>query len=216
MGTIARGIIGGVSGKVGTVVGSSWKGVSTLKARPLSVAQPVTALRTAEILRLTNINLVWQLIKDSHLKDQYNKVAKKMSGYNLFIKRNKSLFDLYYPSPQANFVYSEGIIAKCNTFNIETQWGSGNIELEWSNNSILPNQHSTDVPLILLFDEQNEIALFSGIIPGITRISGGYWWNIDPLWTGINKYTWAYLMFLSADHSQYSMQNYNYCLSTEP
>ena len=42
MGIIKRGILGGVSNKVGNVVGSSWKGIATLRSLPLSVANPNT------------------------------------------------------------------------------------------------------------------------------------------------------------------------------
>ena len=36
MGKIKRGILGGVSGKVGSVVGASWKGVDYLRGLPAS------------------------------------------------------------------------------------------------------------------------------------------------------------------------------------
>ncbi len=40
MGIIKRGILGGFSNKVANVVGSSWKGINTMRALPLSVANP--------------------------------------------------------------------------------------------------------------------------------------------------------------------------------
>src|SRR5690606_24034661 len=42
MGRIKRGILGGFSGKVANVVGSSWRGISYIKALPQSVANPRT------------------------------------------------------------------------------------------------------------------------------------------------------------------------------
>ena len=42
MGKISQGILGGVSGKVGNVVGGSWKGIDYLKIMPASVANPQT------------------------------------------------------------------------------------------------------------------------------------------------------------------------------
>ena len=42
MGTIKQGILGGFSGKVGTVVGSSWKGISYMRGRAQSVRNPRT------------------------------------------------------------------------------------------------------------------------------------------------------------------------------
>lgn len=42
MGTIKQGILGGFSGKVGTVIGSSWKGFSYMRGRAQSVKNPRT------------------------------------------------------------------------------------------------------------------------------------------------------------------------------
>ena len=38
MGVISQGILGGVSGKVGNVVGASWKGIDYLRIKPSNVA----------------------------------------------------------------------------------------------------------------------------------------------------------------------------------
>lgn len=42
MGTIKQGILGGFSGKVGTAIGSSWKGISYMRGRAQSVKNPRT------------------------------------------------------------------------------------------------------------------------------------------------------------------------------
>ena len=42
MGKIAQGILGGLSGKVGNVIGGSWKGIDYIRIKPSSVANPRT------------------------------------------------------------------------------------------------------------------------------------------------------------------------------
>ena len=42
MGTFKQGIYGGYSGKVGNVVGGSWKGIDYMRILPTSVANPQT------------------------------------------------------------------------------------------------------------------------------------------------------------------------------
>jgi len=42
MGTIRKGILGGFSGKVGTVVGGSWKGIAYMRSLPMKVRNPRT------------------------------------------------------------------------------------------------------------------------------------------------------------------------------
>jgi hypothetical protein len=42
MGTIKKGVLGGFSGKVGSVVGASWKGIDYIRSLPASVKNPRT------------------------------------------------------------------------------------------------------------------------------------------------------------------------------
>ena len=43
MGTIKQGILGGFSGKVGSVVGASWKGISYMRSQADHVKNPRSA-----------------------------------------------------------------------------------------------------------------------------------------------------------------------------
>ena len=42
MGKISQGILGGLSGKVGNVIGGSWKGIDYIRIKPSSVTNPRT------------------------------------------------------------------------------------------------------------------------------------------------------------------------------
>lgn len=42
MGKIGQGILGGLSGKVGNIIGASWKGINYIRIKPVSVANPRT------------------------------------------------------------------------------------------------------------------------------------------------------------------------------
>ena len=48
MGTIKQGILGGFSGKVGTVIGSSWKGQAVMRGIALHIANPKTDKQIAQ------------------------------------------------------------------------------------------------------------------------------------------------------------------------
>ncbi len=48
MGNIKQGILGGFSGKVGTVVGSNWKGISYMRAIAPSIRDARTAKQLAQ------------------------------------------------------------------------------------------------------------------------------------------------------------------------
>ena len=55
MGVIKQGILGGFSGKVANIVGSSWKGIPVIKSLPLSVANPQTAAQTTQRNKLKGV-----------------------------------------------------------------------------------------------------------------------------------------------------------------
>jgi len=48
MGTIKKGILGGVSGKIGNVVGGSWKGIDYLRVLPASVSDAKSPLQKTQ------------------------------------------------------------------------------------------------------------------------------------------------------------------------
>jgi hypothetical protein len=89
MGTIKQGILGGFSGKVGSVVGSSWKGIAVMKSMPLSVANPKTTSQVNNRTRFSVVSEVGAALGVAAMADLWNRFATKMSGYNLFCQVNK-------------------------------------------------------------------------------------------------------------------------------
>ena len=60
MGTIKKGILGGFSGKVGNVVGASWRGIEYIRSLPSSVRNPRTE---AQVTQRTRIALIGKMMK---------------------------------------------------------------------------------------------------------------------------------------------------------
>ena len=112
MGIIKRGILGGFSNKVANVVGSSWKGINTMRALPLSVANPRT---TAQVTNRNSFSYFSKLGSDvlsTIVQPLLNRDAKYMSGYNKFIKLNKLAYDLGGLDGWAqNPVISDGVLS---------------------------------------------------------------------------------------------------------
>ena len=55
MATIKKGILGGFSGKVGTVIGGNWKGVDYMRSLPKASSKPATALQTDQRLKFAAV-----------------------------------------------------------------------------------------------------------------------------------------------------------------
>lgn len=92
MGIIRRGILGGFSNRVGNVVGSSWKGIATMRVLPLSVANPRTAAQINVRKNFSGITRLASELLTSIVKPLNDRFAVRMSGYNLFIQRNSKAF----------------------------------------------------------------------------------------------------------------------------
>lgn len=88
MGKIKQGILGSVSGKVGGVIGGSWKGIGYVRSIPASVADRKS---TAQLIQRDRIKLLGKLSADllaPIIKPLWDRFAIKMSGYNAFVKTN--------------------------------------------------------------------------------------------------------------------------------
>jgi hypothetical protein len=55
MATIKKGILGGFSGKVGTVIGSNWKGIDYIRSLPKSSSKPASLAQKDQRLRFTTV-----------------------------------------------------------------------------------------------------------------------------------------------------------------
>lgn len=93
MGKIKQGILGGFSNKVGTVVGSSWKGIAVMRSMPLSVANPRTTAQVANRSSFAAISRFGAKLLSYAVQPNFNPQAKYMSGFNMFQKINKDLLD---------------------------------------------------------------------------------------------------------------------------
>jgi len=93
MATIKQGILGAFSGKVGSVVGSSWKGIAIMKSRPASVANPKTAKQVIQRSKMTATVGFAKEILPEVIKPLNDRFVSRMSGYNSFIQMNIDCFE---------------------------------------------------------------------------------------------------------------------------
>ena len=87
MGKIKKGILGGFSGKTGTVVGGSWKGIEYMRSLATSVANPKTA---AQVTVRSNFKTIASIMAKANpitkLSNWSN--AKKQSAFNAAVRIN--------------------------------------------------------------------------------------------------------------------------------
>lgn len=92
MAIIKQGILGGFSGSVAGVVGSSWKGRAVMKAKPLSVANPRTEAQVNQRTSFKLVSVFASFLLTHFVRPIYNPIAGNISGYNKFTRQNKNMF----------------------------------------------------------------------------------------------------------------------------
>lgn len=93
MGIIRQGILGGFSGKVANVVGSSWKGIAIVKSLPLSVANPRTAAQVGQREKMAACVEALKPILSEVIKPLNDRFAGQMSGYNYSLQESIKAFN---------------------------------------------------------------------------------------------------------------------------
>lgn len=89
MGKIYQGILGGVSSKVGSVVGAAWKGIPVLRVYQPNVSNPKTAAQETVRSGFKMLSNIASYALAGFIKPVWDRGAVRMSGYNAFISANK-------------------------------------------------------------------------------------------------------------------------------
>ena len=134
MGKIKQGILGAISGKVGSIVGSSWKGIAVIKAMPLSVANPRTSGQVAQRNKFSYAVALAQVFLSVIIKPYWDRFASKKSGYNAFVQKNLALMVGVIPSPITSFVMSMGKMTS-TPFTAVVDISSRTVDITWVNDS---------------------------------------------------------------------------------
>lgn len=164
MGTIKQGILGGFNGKVGTVIGSSWKGITYMKGRAQHVKNPRTAGQIYQRNAMKAIALALRPIA-SILSITFKNSAQKMSGYNKAVSINyKEAIVNQDGQPVVDFsklILSKGTLKAFRSLFIEDYSGNGNYYVSTiMDHSQLPE---FDGLIFFIYDVEDGI-WFSGII----------------------------------------------------
>ena len=118
MATIKRGILGGFKNKVGSVIGSSWKGIDTMRSMPLSVANPNTAKQKAVRGLFKTLVMATSSVNSTLIRPYWSRFAKRMTGANAFIRENYKLFENPALLYDQNAILSKGKLDMVNSVDV--------------------------------------------------------------------------------------------------
>lgn len=112
MGKLGNGILGTVTNRVGNVVGSTWKGINTVRVYQPNVSNPKTTKQVAARTNMSNAVLVAQQMISTAIQPLWNRFSKGMSGYNAFISANIGVAFLNSVIDCSSIVFSVGKLFK--------------------------------------------------------------------------------------------------------
>ena len=172
MSTIKQGILGGFSGKTGTVIGSSWKGISVMRGIAPSIAQPNTQ---AQLEQRAKFSVMGKFLRPliPFLRIGFKNQAVKMSGFNAAMSYNlvNALTGTYpaYEVDYSKVLVSQGTLP--GALNLEvTSTTAGEIKYTWEDNSDDTNASGTDKALLVVYNPARNKAVT--VVDGNTRTGG--------------------------------------------
>ena len=163
MGSITKGILGGFSGKVGTVVGGTWKGVSFMRSRPEKSSRPPTMKQT---IQQAKFSLVIKFVSTMGplLMITFNDYAVRMTGINKVVSYLlKNALTGSYPNIDLNYglvMISRGDLHNATNPSASTR-GNGVILFRWINNAGMGMAKDTDKAILVVYCEELNSTLYT-------------------------------------------------------
>jgi hypothetical protein len=153
MGIILQGILGGFSGKVGPVVGASWKGIQYMR----SYVIPANPNSAGQQTQRTSFAVMVALARDvlsTLINTYWDPFVSGMSGFNRFIQVNIGTLDvsdkLTITSKMALGTL-EGVPSITGTYNT----GTGETIITWDQ-TVYGNGALTDSVGVVTYDQAND------------------------------------------------------------
>lgn len=199
MGTIKQGILGGFSGKVGTVIGGSWKGISYMRSQAQSIKNPRT---DAQMSQRTKFALALSFLKPMTelLRTGYKLYAKKQTAFNAAMSYTlANAISGDYPDYEllfANALVSRGALTGATNATVASS--SGSVVVSWDDNSGIGSAKATDKTLIAVLNADKGEAVT--VSAGEARATGTQTLAVPTDWLGEDVQ--VYLGFISEDSKE--------------
>ncbi|RDK87373.1 DUF6266 family protein [Marinirhabdus gelatinilytica] len=206
MGVISQGILGGVSGKVGNVVGASWKGIDYLRIKPSNVANPRTE---GQVSQRTKFALTLSYLQPNlgFIKAGYKGYAVQKTEFNAamsYVLNNA----VGGTAPNFTIDYSLALLSRGNlssALNPATDLTTaGQVTFTWDDNSAEGNANVTDKAMVLVYNPGKKESMY--ILDGADRTAGSQTITIPSTYAGDTVE--LFMAFVSADGSQVSNSIY--------
>jgi hypothetical protein len=197
MGKISQGILGGLSGKVGNIVGGNWKGIDYIRIKPSSVANPRTEGQVNQRNKFT-ITLEYLQANKDFIKIGYKSFATKKTEFNAAMSYvlNNAVGGI---APNFTIDYSLALLSRgglSSVLNGSTDLATpGQVGFAWDDNSAEGNANATDKAMVLVYNPSKKESI--SILNGVDRTAGSQIVTIPGTYAGDTVQ--LFMAFVSAD-----------------
>ena len=206
MGKISQGILGGLSGKVGNVIGGNWKGIDYLRIKPSSVANPRTVGQVNQRNRFT-VTLEYLQPNLDFIKKGYKSYAVKKTEFNAamsYVLNNA----VTGTAPNFTIDYSLALLSRgslSGALNPATDLATaGQVEFIWDDNSDEGNANTTDKAMLLVYNPIKKESIYN--LEGALRTVGSQIVAIPNSYAGDTVQ--LFMAFINADGTSVSNSIY--------
>ncbi|MAL58605.1 DUF6266 family protein [Tenacibaculum adriaticum] len=206
MGKIPQGILGSLSGKVGSIIGGSWKGIDYIRIKPASVANPRTEGQVNQRNKFT-ITLEYLQATSDFIKVGYKAFAVKKTEFNAAMSYvlNNAVGGI---APNFTIDYSLALLSRgslSSVLNGSTDLATpGQVTFDWDDNSAEGNANATDKAMVLVYNPSKKESV--SILDGADRTVGSQVITIPNTYAGDTVE--LFMAFVSADGTQVSNSVY--------
>jgi hypothetical protein len=204
MGRTSKGIMGDLSGTVGTVVGATWRGKAYLRSKPDTKKKAKKSNRQlAQQAKFAIASTMLHSMKDL-LEIGFKTVAIGLTGKNKALGHmlKKAIAGTY---PDFNIIYSKVMVSQgnlLNAFDAKAAALKEAIQFTWTNNSNTSNADDSDKVLMVAYCPEFNCTVYR---IGSTRSTDGDTLLLPGL-SGRLMHTWV--SFISADEENIATSLY--------
>jgi hypothetical protein len=204
MGRIKKGILGGFSGKVGTVVGASWRGIEYMRSMPSKRKGADTERQLAQKTKFTLMREFLKSMPDL-LTMGYKGQALQMTELNSALSYHlKNAVTGTYPD--FSIVYPQVLLTRGNLPNATAPaaaaGAAGSINFSWTDNSGIGKAKASDKAILVAYSETLKHAVY--VIQPLRSAQSGI--LAAPAFSSQQVHTW--ISFLTEDETDIATSIY--------
>ncbi|MBF6641975.1 hypothetical protein IVB69_10830 [Flavobacterium sp. J49] len=206
MGTYNKGILGPFSGKVGTVVGASWRGKDILRSLPKKTNRTPTEVQMLQRQKFATVSEFLTPIGDV-ISRYYG------SGSGELTRRNQAMSyhmkeAVTYVDPNFEMIYNKVQIAKGDLLGLQNPTvsvvGSNEIKYNWTDNSGQGSAKATDQLVVVIYAPSANLYYY--MLNAGLRNSGNGVITLPTYFAGLEVQSW--ITFAAADEKSYATSVY--------